>query len=273
MEGWIKINRKIADHWLWYDAERLKWWFDLLFMAAWEDKKVMHDSHMFVLKRGQIIASVSFLVERWERSKPTIIKFLNMLEEDDMIKREVIYRQTPIITICNYERYQDNDSNDVYTLIDTQVNRQVDTIVDTIKENKEDKENKENITTSTSCVRAQENDVQDDDFLIREVIEVKKDILWMERMCMKYHIPSLEEFDKHVDDFILECQCNDKKSHINITDVKKHINNFLRKRFENKNKENNGTDRKLTHNEIADRLEQQAIIDSIRIASQAKKRV
>lgn len=108
MERWIKINTAIADHWIFQNAERLKWWLDLLFMAQWEDKKVLHDSHLFVLKRGQMIASVSYLCERWGKSNKTIVGFLHLLEAEGMIVRTVIHRQTPLITICNYERYQDN---------------------------------------------------------------------------------------------------------------------------------------------------------------------
>lgn len=107
MDGWIKINRKIADHWLWQDAERLKWWLDLLFMASWEDKEVLHDAHKFTLHRGQMIASISFLAERWGRNNNTIIKYLKLLEAENMIIRKVLHRQTAIITICNYESYQD----------------------------------------------------------------------------------------------------------------------------------------------------------------------
>lgn len=120
MAGWIKINRKIVEHWLWQDAERLKWWLDLLFMASWEDKKVSNDAHLFTLHRGQLIASISFLSDRWGKSNPTIIKFLKMLENEGMIKRDILYRQTPIITICKYEDYQCDDISDV----DRQVYRQ-----------------------------------------------------------------------------------------------------------------------------------------------------
>lgn len=52
MAGWIKINRKIIEHWLWQDAERLKWWLDLLFMASWEERKTTHDAHLITLQRG-----------------------------------------------------------------------------------------------------------------------------------------------------------------------------------------------------------------------------
>lgn len=126
--GWIKISRDLPDHWLWQDAERLKWWLDLIFMAQWEDKQWMHDSHRFILRRGQIVASVSYLVERWKRSKPTVINFLKQLEQDGMIERETLYRQTPIITICNYESYQDNVNPTLDTIknLDPISNRKVD---------------------------------------------------------------------------------------------------------------------------------------------------
>ena len=120
MAGWIKINRKIVEHWLWQDAERLKWWLDLLFMASWEEKKVSHDAHLFTLHRGQMIASISFLSDRWKKSNPTIIKYLKLLENEGMIKRDTLYRQTPIITICNYEDYQSDERVDIDTIVDGQ---------------------------------------------------------------------------------------------------------------------------------------------------------
>ena len=142
--GWIKLNRKITEHWLWQDAERLKWWLDLLFLAAWEDKKILHDSHLLVLRKGQMVASISFLSERWGKSNPTIIKFLKLLEEEGMIYRQTLYRQTPIITICNYEKYQEQEVVQFNSIVNTQVDKQVNSIVNTqVDRNKEYKEYKE----------------------------------------------------------------------------------------------------------------------------------
>lgn len=142
--GWIKLHRDITTHWLWQDAERFKWWCDLLFLAAWEDKKVMHDAHLFTLKRGQVIASINFLSERWGKSCPTIIKFLKLLETEGMIYRQVLYRQTPIINICNYDKYQIIEDTTLYTQVNTQINNQVNTQVNTqVYTNKENKESKE----------------------------------------------------------------------------------------------------------------------------------
>lgn len=104
--GWIKISRRISDHWLWDDAERLQWWLDLLLMASWQDIEAYDDTHHFTLHRGQLIASVSYLSNRWRRSAPTILKFLRLLEDDKMIKRETVFRKTAIITIVNYTSYQ-----------------------------------------------------------------------------------------------------------------------------------------------------------------------
>lgn len=141
MVGWIKISRDIAEHWLWQDAERLKWWLDLLFLAAWEDKQIMHDTHLFTLRRGQMVASISFLSKRWKRNPQTIIRYIKMLESEGMIVREVLYRQTSILTICNYERYQSQEVPQVDTIVDTIADTIVDTIVDTSKEYKEIKNN------------------------------------------------------------------------------------------------------------------------------------
>ena len=83
VDGWIKLSRDITKHWIFQDAEFFKWWFDLLTMAAWNDHKVMYDAHLFTLKRGQTIASISYLSERWGRNRKRIIRFLQLLERRD----------------------------------------------------------------------------------------------------------------------------------------------------------------------------------------------
>ena len=39
MTGWIKIHRKIIDHWIWADSKRFKWWLDILLLTNHSDKK------------------------------------------------------------------------------------------------------------------------------------------------------------------------------------------------------------------------------------------
>lgn len=271
MAGWIKISREIASHWLWQDAERLKWWLDLLFLAAWEDKQVLHDSHLFVLRRGQIIASISFLSERWGKSHPTIIKFLRLLEGEDMIKRSTIYRQTSILTICNYEKYQCNDDSTLNTQIDSIVDRQndekirgkvdkpisevniiksdslgckgetkVDTIVDsqvyTIVDG--NKEYKNNNSTSISSKGESKN--------LKFIEELKNAQIWLEQMAMRFRIP-IDEIVRRLDDFALDCDCRGTE-HQDFNDTRRHFNDWLRIQLEAEKRKNNVSDRQKSEN-------------------------
>lgn len=221
--GWIKINREIVNHWLWSDAERLKWWLDLLFLANWDDKKVLHDSHLFTLKRGQIIASISFLSERWGKSNPTIINYLKLLEDEGMIYRQVLYRQTPIITICNYEKYQTQEAAQVDTLLDRQVDSIVDTQVD------RNKESKEYIIHNNARTR-------EENFLS----ELESSVFYMEDMAMRYHIGT-DEVREALQVFAKECSLKDTE-HRTLTDYKRHFHDWLRYQVEKKSKQNDNGD-------------------------------
>lgn len=109
--GWIKISRSIAEHWLWKDAEILKWWLDLLLMAAWKEHKELVGRQLVSLEKGQLIASLAYLCKRWKRSRPMVESFISNLEQDGMITKAVC-NNISIITIVNYECYQ--TTNDAY---------------------------------------------------------------------------------------------------------------------------------------------------------------
>ena len=106
MTGWIKIHREITEHWIFQDAEKFKWWIDLLIMASHEDNRMLVKDSLVSLKRGQLSISLSFLSTRWGRSKEKVLNFLRLLESDHMIER-YSDRKSTTITICNYDSYQD----------------------------------------------------------------------------------------------------------------------------------------------------------------------
>lgn len=154
MNGWIKISRELPEHWIWQDADRLKWWLDLLFMASWEDSKQLVGSRLVEIKRGQLIASISYLVKRWGINHNTVIAFLKMLQDERMITK-TSQSNISIITVCNYERYQaaDNLSDKLNgdkstqctttyrdtadNIADSQTDNSTDSPADTILRNKE----------------------------------------------------------------------------------------------------------------------------------------
>ena len=231
MAGWIKISREIEDHWLWQDAERMRWWIDMLFMASWEDKKVIEDTHLITIKKGQFIASVAFLCKRWGKSNKTIIKYLKLLEEDEMICREVLHRQTPVITICNYDKYQCNDDNSVQTI----VHRKVHTIVHTSKEY-----NNNIVDDDVNTARAHE----DENLVYIE--ELKQSEIWLEQMQMRFRLNADEIKDK-LDTFALDCRCRGTE-HKNLNETRRHFNDWLRIQIESQNRNNNEANRRKPEN-------------------------
>lgn len=106
---WIKLNAAIADHWIWQDAEKLKWWLDLILLAAWKDRKQLVGKQVVLLQRGQLIAPISYLCKRWKRSRTMVENFLKNLQEDGMISKGTM-NTIAIITITNYEMYQNKNS-------------------------------------------------------------------------------------------------------------------------------------------------------------------
>lgn len=139
MIGWIKISRELPKHWIWQDADRLKWWLDLILMAAWDDSKQLVGSRLIEIKRGQLIASISFLVKRWGIGHNTVIAFLKMLQEEKMILKTSM-RNVSIITICNYDKYQtaDNLSDKLNGEISKQCTNTTDSIADNLADSLND---------------------------------------------------------------------------------------------------------------------------------------
>ena len=52
-EGWIKLSRKLKDHWIWRSETRLKWWIDILLTVNHCDNKVLVKGELYDCGRGQ----------------------------------------------------------------------------------------------------------------------------------------------------------------------------------------------------------------------------
>ncbi len=112
--GWIKLYRSIRKHWLWEDAEKLKWWIDILLQANHQDNKFLLGSELVVIERGSFHTSELKLSQRWGVSKTTIRKFLELLEEDKMIEVKKSKKGTTI-KVSNYKGYQSISEEDKTT--------------------------------------------------------------------------------------------------------------------------------------------------------------
>ena len=270
MGGWIKISREIEDHWLWQDAERMKWWIDMLFMASFEDKKVIEDTHLITIKKGQFIASVAFLCKRWGKSNKTIIKYLKLLEEDEMICREVLHRQTPVITICNYDKYQCNDDNSVQTIVHRQndensaydihaqnqsINKSKSDSLGCVKDNSVQTIVHRKVQTIVHTSKEYNNNIVDDDVNTARahedenlvyIEELKQSEIWLEQMQMRFRL-NADEIKEKLDIFALDCRCRGTE-HKNLNETRRHFNDWLRIQIESQNRNSNEANRRKPEN-------------------------
>lgn len=149
-KGWIKTYRKIQECWIWLDKEpfdKRSAWIDLLLTANHADKKILFNGELITVKRGQILTSVRKLAIRWGWSNDKILRFLRLLESDEMLKKDSDKYRT-LITIENYEVYQENTNTER-----TETSTPTSTPVSHKQECKECKE----INNNISCAFSDEN--------------------------------------------------------------------------------------------------------------------
>lgn len=103
--GWIKLHRQIVDNWIWEDADMFKAWIDILLMVNHEDKKIYVNGKLTTIHRGEKLTSITKLSDRWRWSKRRVMRFLDLLEEDEMCTTErTTYGTT--LKVVNYAEYQ-----------------------------------------------------------------------------------------------------------------------------------------------------------------------
>ncbi|MGL4875155.1 MAG: hypothetical protein ACRC30_10960 [Clostridium sp.] len=104
-EGWIKLHRNIQEHWIWSDAEKLKWWLDIILLANHQDNKFLLGNEVVKIERGARHTSEILLSERWKVSRKTVRSFLKLLESDGMITTKKTTKGTTF-KVTNYNVYQ-----------------------------------------------------------------------------------------------------------------------------------------------------------------------
>ena len=110
-DSFIKIPRALLDeqHPLhpMFRGEKACWafaWFDLVGKARWQDGRG--------LLRGQLTASVSYLMARWNRREAWVTNVLKTLENEGLIHRRARGGHRPsVISICNYDYYNGDSRN------------------------------------------------------------------------------------------------------------------------------------------------------------------
>ena len=113
MAGWIKLHRRIQEHWLFSFSEPDKAlaFIDIVLSASFVDNTAMIKGRTYQVRRGQFLVSQTTLQKRWKWSQNKVSRFLNLLKNERMIDVFTDER-TSIITVCNYTEYQSDERTD-----------------------------------------------------------------------------------------------------------------------------------------------------------------
>lgn len=107
MTGFVALYRQATDHHLFSgDAGRLGAWCWLISNACWRPTRFVVSGATVTIERGQVCASRAQLAKAWGWSPSAVERFLARLLTEQMIERETGQGRS-IITICNYDTYQD----------------------------------------------------------------------------------------------------------------------------------------------------------------------
>lgn len=162
-QGYIKLYRKIVN-WEWFDnSYMVHLYLYLIIYANTQDRRWHGD----IIKRGQLLTSVSRLHDETNIPISTIRRCLKRLEKTG----EIIVKATnrfSTITICNYDSYQANEQTDEQTdeLSSEQINNKQETnnrLSDEqhLKNNKNNKNDKNNKKETTNVVSKKEKALEE----------------------------------------------------------------------------------------------------------------
>lgn len=108
-DGWIKIHRRVSDHWIWDDAQYFKAWISIIMTVNYEPKPVYIQGELIDCYRGQALLSLqnwsALFGKGWTIQR--VRTFFDLLIKDGMISTEGL-RKTTRVTVCKYDDYQES---------------------------------------------------------------------------------------------------------------------------------------------------------------------
>ena len=113
-KGYIKVFRRLHNHWLWEDKPFGKGqaWVDLMLLASYCTSQFRHGNQVKVVHRGTMLTSVQKLAARWGWSTKKVGNFLTLLEKERMVMKHS-YKTHTTITLLNYDQWQGEVMGDI----------------------------------------------------------------------------------------------------------------------------------------------------------------
>ena len=113
-ESWVKVHRKILEHWIYRRPEYVSIWLYLIARANWKPSKALVNGSIVTIERGEVLTSIGSLAENTHTSRQTVRTFLRLAEVDEMISVKSNTAATRI-KLLNYEKLQQRENHDQHT--------------------------------------------------------------------------------------------------------------------------------------------------------------
>ncbi len=109
MTGWVSIHRQMMNNKKYFSEKfcRNMAWIDMIMLANHDENSIRVRGILVPIKRGQIGYTSESLAKRWKWSRGKVLRFISELE----IAHQIALQKnnvTTLISILNYNQYQDN---------------------------------------------------------------------------------------------------------------------------------------------------------------------
>ncbi len=212
-DTWVKLYREFLD-WEWFHKSEMVHLFVWLLLKA---NTTERSSQGRTIARGELVTTFKEMREETKISYQTLRTCIERLKSTNEITTKSTNKNT-IITICNYERYQQRISE-----INEQTNEQTNeqstngsTVICTVTNKNE------RIINNIINARTREGEY---------INQLKSEQAWIEIMAKNYgtDVLSVQEL---LDTFRTDCECRGSV-HRDLSDARNHFNNWLMKRKQN----------------------------------------
>jgi hypothetical protein len=119
----IKVSRRFFEEDAWWNEPRrfskAEAWIDCIQMASWKARRYAIGLEVEQLERGEFMASLRYLAQRWRWGKSAVSDFLKALVKRGHIRGQREGQMGTVYLLVNYDAYQSGDRGPPDTSPDT----------------------------------------------------------------------------------------------------------------------------------------------------------
>lgn len=201
MQRWVKLYEKFTE-WEWFGNSQMVHVFIYLFLRANTATETYQGIEM---RRGQLVTTFAKIAADTHLSPRNVRTCLKNLLTTGEIRQESIQKKYTVITVCNYERYQQPSAP---------------------APQPPQQEPAKEAAAPLPTPQPQPTTIEEQHPERTYKEQMLADDNWMEIMCMRHHFANRATLAGYISRFWLDAACRGK-AHSDLRDAKNHFNSWL----------------------------------------------